>query len=151
MDLMIAWKNIFPLTETSKWLGWLPMKDEAWVNTPNPWWRFLTNRPGVPIPQVTSSRLSATESGEKISEKSLAEAEAAWTWPDITERRVLQNRPIECLLLGNLHRVKLMQFAEPVTNLTMFIKVSQGTMGIINHSVTLFRGRLELKMVLLEA
>ena len=29
MDLMIAWKDLFPLTETSKRLGWLPMKDEA--------------------------------------------------------------------------------------------------------------------------
>ena len=67
------------------------------------------------------------------------------------ERRTLQNRPIECLLLENLHKVKLMQFADPVINLTMLIKASQSTMGIIKHSITLLRGLLELKMELLEA
>ena len=36
-DLMVAWKNLFPLTERSKQLGYLPLKDEAWVTTLNPW------------------------------------------------------------------------------------------------------------------
>ena len=36
-DLMVAWKNLFPLTERSKQLGYFPMKDDAWIMTPNPW------------------------------------------------------------------------------------------------------------------
>ena len=47
LELMIAWKNLFPLIEASKRLGYLPMKDEAWALTPNPWWRFLSDRPAV--------------------------------------------------------------------------------------------------------
>lgn len=41
IDLMQVWKNMFPLTKMSKNLGYLPLKDEAWSLTPNPWWRFL--------------------------------------------------------------------------------------------------------------
>ena len=37
LELMLAWKNMFPLTEESKRLGYLPLNDEAWVTTPNPW------------------------------------------------------------------------------------------------------------------
>ena len=40
--------------------------------------------------------------------KSLVEVEAEWTRPNIVKRKILQNKPIECLLLGNLHKVKLM-------------------------------------------
>ena len=47
LELMIAWKNLFPLTEASKKLGYLPINDEAWALTPNPWWRFLSDRPAV--------------------------------------------------------------------------------------------------------
>ncbi|KAL0012862.1 hypothetical protein SO802_007970 [Lithocarpus litseifolius] len=127
------------------------MKDEAWLTTPNPWWRFLSDRPAVPTPPVTNSGRSAIGSRMLDSERSLAEAETEWTLPVISERKMLQNRPIECLLLGNLHRVKLLQIEEPVNNVTVLIKASQGTMGIIKHSVTLLRGRLERRMELLEA
>lgn len=47
-ELMEAWLNIFPLTETSRQLGSLPITDEAWILTPNPWWRFVTDRPALP-------------------------------------------------------------------------------------------------------
>ena len=53
-------------------------------------------------------------------------------------------------MMGNLHRVKLMQFAKPEINMTMLIKASQSTIGVIKHSITLLRGILELKMELQE-
>lgn len=100
------------------------MKEETWVTTPNPWWRFLVDRLVVLIPLVISSGLSTTKSRVPTSDRSLAEPKAMWTQPIITERKILQNRPIECLMMGNLHRVKLMQFAKLEINMTMLIKAS---------------------------
>lgn len=65
------------------------MKDEAWVTIPNPWWRFLVDKLVVSIPPVINSGLSATESREPTSERSLAEPKAMWTQPIITERKIL--------------------------------------------------------------
>ena len=36
-EALVAWKNIFPLTEVSARLGYLPMEDKAWLKTPNPY------------------------------------------------------------------------------------------------------------------
>ena len=35
LELAQAWKNMFPLTDLSKRLVYLPLKDEAWMLTPN--------------------------------------------------------------------------------------------------------------------
>lgn len=43
-EAMKAWKNIFPLTEVSARLGYLPMEDEVWITTPNPYWHFLMDK-----------------------------------------------------------------------------------------------------------
>ena len=69
MDLMQAWKNMFPLTETSKNLGYLPLKDEAWSLISNPWWRFLTNQIAVLL--LRAIRINIREAAfRKISDKS---------------------------------------------------------------------------------
>ena len=69
MDLMQAWKNMFPLTETSKNLGYLPLKDEAWSLISNPWWRFLTNR--ITVLLLRAIRINIREAAfRKISDKS---------------------------------------------------------------------------------
>lgn len=51
---MEAWKNIFPFTKVSARLGFLPIEDEAWIKTPNPYWHFLMDKqkfhPMVNIP-----------------------------------------------------------------------------------------------------
>ena len=52
--------------------------------------------------------------------------------------------------MGNLHRVKMIQFAEPEMNGTILIKATQEELGIIKHSVTLFRGIWESRKELLE-
>ena len=44
MEAMEAWKNLFPLTEVSARLGYLPMADEAWITTSNPYWHFLMDK-----------------------------------------------------------------------------------------------------------
>nr|POE60492.1 hypothetical protein CFP56_49168 [Quercus suber] len=38
---MEAWKNIFPLIEVNARLGYLPLMDEAWFTTLNPYCHFL--------------------------------------------------------------------------------------------------------------
>ena len=63
--------------------------------------------------------------------------------PMITERKILQSKPVECSMKGNLHGVKMIQFAVAEINGTILIKVTQELMGILNHSVTLFREKLE--------
>ncbi|KAL4596468.1 hypothetical protein ACB092_12G165900 [Castanea dentata] len=151
MDLMQAWKNMFPLTETSKNLGYLPLKDEAWSLTLNPWWRFLIDRPAVPLPLMSNLERSEPILGRLPSKKYLTEAEAKWTQPVIVVRKILQDRPMECIMMGHLHRVKLIQFAEPMISRTILIKASQETLGIIKHSTTLFRGRMESKREVMEA
>ena len=36
-ELMQAWRNLFPLTDLSHRTSFLPITDEAWSLTPNPW------------------------------------------------------------------------------------------------------------------
>ena len=108
LELMIAWKNLFPLIEASKRLGYLPMKDEAWALTPNPWWRFLSDRPAVQIPLQISLDPSVTRSNVHPLKKLLSEAELEGIHLEITVRKFLQEIPVECMMWGNLHQVKLL-------------------------------------------
>ena len=52
--------------------------------------------------------------------------------------------------MGNLHKVKMIQFAEPEMNGMILIKATQEEMRIIKHLVTLFRGIWESRKELLE-
>ena len=52
--------------------------------------------------------------------------------------------------MGNLHRVKLIQFAEPKITGTIVAKATQGDLGIIMHSVTLIRGIWESRKEMLK-
>ena len=47
-EALVAWKNIFPLTEVSARLGYLLVEDKAWLKTPNPYWHFLMDKPMFP-------------------------------------------------------------------------------------------------------
>lgn len=84
LELMLVWKNMFPLTEESMRLGYLPLKNATWVMTLKPWWKFVTNRPVVQVPPPTSSSSSVTSSNVLTSEKFLTEAEKEWVEPVIT-------------------------------------------------------------------
>lgn len=96
----------------------------------------------MPIPPLISSSSSAPRLSVQASKKSLTEEETEWTLPVISVRKILQDKPVECLMMGNLHRVKLLQFAELKINGTILIRVKQEMMGIIKHSRTLFRKKL---------
>nr|POE91255.1 hypothetical protein CFP56_34577 [Quercus suber] len=138
LELMLAWKNMFPLTKESRELGYLPLMNKAWVLTPNPWWRFVIDRPAVQAPPSTSSSSSVTSSSVLISEKSLTKVEKDCMEPVITVRKIFQDKPVECFLKGNLHRVKMIQFAGAEIKGTIVTKATIGEMGIVHHSITLF-------------
>lgn len=48
-----------------------------------------------------------------------------WTQPVITVRKILQDKVVECLMMVNLHRVKLLQFVEPKISGTILIRAKQ--------------------------
>ena len=50
--------------------------------------------------------------------------------------------------MSNLHRVKMLQFAEPEISETILIKATQGMMGIIKHSATLLYGKMDSRVEL---
>ena len=52
--------------------------------------------------------------------------------------------------MGNLHRVKKIQFAEPEISGTILAKATQEALGIIKHTVTLIRGIWESRKEMLE-
>ena len=89
LELMLAWKNIFPLTEESRGLGYLPLKNKAWEIMPNPWWQFLTDRPVVHALPAASSISLETKSEMRSSEKFLIEVEKKWVDLMITKRKIL--------------------------------------------------------------
>ena len=69
----------------------------------------------------------------------------------IVVRKILQDRPVECMMMRHLHRVKLIQFVETMISGTILIKASQEMLGIIKHSTTLFRGIMASKREMMDA
>ena len=150
-ELMEAWLNIFPLTETSRQLGSLLITDEVWILTPNPWWRFVTDRPALlPIP-LNNSNPFVRSSILPLSELSLCEMKADLLEPVITERKILVERLVECATMGNIHRVKLFQFLAPKIKHTILVKCTEWTLGVWKYSVTLFSEVIRAKTLLKEA
>ena len=95
--------------------------------------------------RAISHRIKHAKLG-KISDK----GGSGWTEPKITTRKILQTNQVECSLMGNLHRVKMIQFTKLKMNGMILIKATQEELGIIKHSVTLFRGIWASRKELLE-
>lgn len=57
---------------------------------------------------------------------------------EISQRKILLERPIEMALMGNLFKVKLLQFLAPSIALTLDICSNQGPMGVLKDTVNLF-------------
>ncbi|GMY06817.1 hypothetical protein FCV25MIE_02056 [Fagus crenata] len=82
---MEAWKNIFPLTEKSRALGFLDPVNPAWLHTLNPWWYSLLDQPHLPLLGVTTSEWSTLPSQQPLSENSLTELELGILLMDIVQ------------------------------------------------------------------
>lgn len=87
---MKSWQNIFPLIEQNYRVGFLPLSDEAWMLTPNPWRRFLMDKPAVVLGNLSTSAQSETTSSPCLSEKFLTELQEPNVKPMIIERKVLR-------------------------------------------------------------
>ena len=57
----------------------------------------------------------------------------------ISVKKILQDKPVECFMKGNVHKMKMIQFVKAKIGGTILTKTSIGTMGIAHHSITLFR------------
>ena len=132
----------FPLTEVSARLGYLPMTDEAWFTTPNPYWHFLTDQPKFP-PLMSQPQGHLFE--QPLCEKSLSALEEIFLEPVITQRKILLEKPIEMAIMGNLFKVKLLQFSVPSIALTLNICSSLGLLGVLKHTVNLFSEIIQVK------
>ena len=146
-ELMQAWRNLFPLTDLSRRTGFLPIMDKAWSLTPNPWWRFLMDRP---VPPTNTSTQSGQTSSLYLSEKSLTELEVPDVETVITERKVLRNTSVECAVMGHIYRVKLIQCSMPVIRGTVLVRTNLAELGILNHVVTIFPKEVRSRQVLIE-
>ena len=87
-----------------------------------------------------------TRSSMQISKKSLTETEKEWMKTEISVRKILQDKPVECFMKGSLHRVKMIQFAEAKIKCTILTKKTIGAMRVVHHSITLFRESLATKI-----
>ena len=105
------------------------------------------DRPTIPTITLVQSRQT---SSHYLSEESLTELKVQDVEPVITERKILKNTPVECKVLGHVHRVKLIQFSMPVIRGTMVVRTNQVEMGILNHAVMIFPEEICLKQVLME-
>ena len=73
---------------------------------------------------MASSKPSVIGFDMQSSKKSLSKAEAEWTKPMISIRKMLTTNSVECSLMGNLHGVNQIQFAEPVISGTILVKAT---------------------------
>ena len=60
-------------------------------------------------------------------------------------------RPVKCATLGNIHRVKLLQFSAPKIKHTILVKCTKWNLGVWKHSVTLFSEKIKAKTLLKQA
>ena len=103
-----------------------------------------------PVPPTNTSTQSGQTSSRYLSEKSLTELEVQDVETMITERKVLRNTPVECAVMGHIHRVKLIQFSMPVIRGTVLVRTNQAELGILNHAVTIFPEEVRSRQVLME-
>jgi hypothetical protein len=82
-----------------------------------------------------------------LSENSLTTLEELFLSPMIVQQKILLSTPIECAMMGNLFKVKLMQFSPPIIAISLDIRTSHVT-GILKHMVTILSGLLKSKMEL---
>ncbi|KAL0015593.1 hypothetical protein SO802_002662 [Lithocarpus litseifolius] len=104
-ELWHAWKHIFPITPTSVRTGNLPLDHPTWGQTPNPWWKFLTDTP-----------LLLWEEAEELSNQRRPSImphfnESRWI---IQERIPVDFRAMAAAYMGNHPMLKLVQILAPI-------------------------------------
>ena len=150
-EALVAWKNIFPLTKVSARLGYLPIEDVAWIKTPNPYWHFLMDRPTFPPLTNMISVQQGSPFWKHLCEESMSALETILLERAICQRKILQEKPVEMVVIGNLFLVKLLQFSMPMIACTLNILSNQSQFRILRHTVNLFPGLIKEKFALRQA
>jgi hypothetical protein len=133
LEIRKAWSFIFPLTPESRANLFLPLTDPAWVEWSNPWWKFLTDVPLVVESRILSWRTLPGTSNEPI----LCELDPS---EEISERRMLVEKPIAVSCMGNVALKKLIQVFQPNFQFKIAICQRELKMGILEHVVSLIQG-----------
>ncbi|KAF3950217.1 hypothetical protein CMV_023995 [Castanea mollissima] len=123
-ELKQAWKNIFPITPESISLADLPLEHKAWALTPNPWWSFLTDVPGISL-----------EASEELSRQRRPSVMPHWDesgWI-IQERMLVDFRGIATAHLGNHPTLKLIQIMALVRRCDVLLNCREGILDILEY------------------
>lgn len=127
------------------------MEDEASIKTPNPYWDFLMDKPKFhPLVNIPSEQ-QGNPSWKHLCEELMSALKMILLEPVISQRKILLERPVEMVVMGNLFLVKLLQFSMPTIACTLNILNNQSQFGILRHSVNLFPGLIREKNVLKQA
>nr|POE76979.1 hypothetical protein CFP56_49692 [Quercus suber] len=104
--------------------GDLPLEHPAWSQTPNPWWKFITDTP-----------LVSWEEAETLSRQRRPSVvphfdESGWV---IQEQRIVDFRGSASSHIGNHPMLKLIQILVPVKSCDLLICCREDIMGILKY------------------
>ena len=119
-----AWKNLFPITPISNRTGNLALDHPAWVQMPNPWWRFITD-----------TALLSWEKVKTLSRQRRPSAmphfdESGWI---VQERRIMDFRGLASVHMGNHPMLKQIKILVPIKRCNMLLCCKEDTMGILKY------------------
>ena len=86
-----------------------------------------------------------------LCEESTSALEMIYLETKICQRKILQERPVEMVAMGNLFLAKLLQFSIPMIACTLNIHSNQSLFGILKHAMNLFPGIIKEKMAMRHA
>nr|POE51253.1 hypothetical protein CFP56_14687 [Quercus suber] len=125
-ELRQAWKHLFPIAPESISLGDLILEHKAWALTPNQWWNFLTDVPGI-----------SCEASEELSRHMRPSVMPHWDeskWI-IQERKLVDFRGMATAHLGNHSTLKLIQIMAPVQKCDVLLSCREDNIGIQKHMI----------------
>ena len=83
------------------------MKDEAWVKTPNLYWHFHMNKPKfLPLVNIPLAQ-QGSPCWKHLCKESMSALETILLEPMICQRKILLEKPMEMVVIGNLFLVNL--------------------------------------------
>ncbi|KAL0014984.1 hypothetical protein SO802_002053 [Lithocarpus litseifolius] len=123
-ELSNAWKHLFPITLTSIRTGNLTLNHPVWGQTPNPWWKFLTNTP------LVSWEIAETLSRQRRPSVVPYFDESGWI---IQERRSVDFKGSATAHMGNHPSLELIQILQPVQKCDLLLCCREDTIGILKY------------------
>lgn len=139
--LVKVWKFIFPLTAKSVKDGMMALTNLAWKEVLNPWWDFLMDVHSPMeehrlkwelLPQISPMPILCDMNPSKF----------------LSERRILEDRPISTCIIGNRVITKLIQIFQPTTEFNLHVLPQKMEMEVLQHNLMLIPGKGQTKEML---